>query len=379
MADRISNLPDVVLSHILSLVPTNVAVATSVLSKRWKLLWRSVSTLNFNHSHHDDNNHETCSLFAQRVHAFILMHDMDQPFTRFCLSSSCPLDPIHVNAWISAATQHRVEHLDLSLGCAVELPSFLLFSCKTLVVLKLLNVVLSFNNSCCVYLPRLKILHLSSVAFSKDRDLAQLLSGSPNLEDLEASDLMFKSYVVETEFRRLSNLLRAHIFTPEFPLEVVDNVQFLRINWKDHNGFTSEFQNLTHLEFFSYRGGFFVLDLIKRCPKLQILTIYKVDSALFAEGDYPQSVPICISFHLKICTLKRYNGSKDEFRFGDKIKVKRTKTEKYWDLELANETKPIWGEVEFSSILYVLGMGPLNNEEVTKNIHVYVRCVYSFR
>lgn len=231
MADRISNLPDVVLSHILSLVPTNVAVATSVLSKRWKLLWRSVSTLNFNHSHHDDNNHETCSLFAQRVHAFILMHDMDQPFTRFCLSSSCPLDPIHVNAWISAATQHRVEHLDLSLGCAVELPSFLLFSCKTLVVLKLLNVVLSFNNSCCVYLPRLKILHLSSVAFSKDRDLAQLLSGSPNLEDLEASDLMFKSYVVETEFRRLSNLLRAHIFTPEFPLEVVDNVQFLRINW----------------------------------------------------------------------------------------------------------------------------------------------------
>ncbi|KAG4936408.1 hypothetical protein JHK82_050614 [Glycine max] len=284
MADRISNLPDVVLSHILSLVPTNVAVATSVLSKRWKLLWRSVSTLNFNHSHHDDNNHETCSLFAQRVHAFILMHDMDQPFTRFCLSSSCPLDPIHVNAWISAATQHRVEHLDLSLGCAVELPSFLLFSCKTLVVLKLLNVVLSFNNSCCVYLPRLKILHLSSVAFSKDRDLAQLLSGSPNLEDLEASDLMFKSYVVETEFRRLSNLLRAHIFTPEFPLEVVDNVQFLRINWKDHNGFTSEFQNLTHLEFFSYRGGFFVLDLIKRCPKLQILTIYKGRRGLRKNG-----------------------------------------------------------------------------------------------
>ena len=40
-----------------------------------------------------------------------------------------------------------------------------------------------------------------------------------------------------------------------------------------------------------------------------------MDSALFAEGDYPQSVPICISFHLKICTLKRYNGSKDEFRF----------------------------------------------------------------
>ena len=27
---------------------------------------------------------------------------------------------------------------------------------------------------------------------------------------------------------------------------------------------------------------------------------------------------------------------------GEKKKVKKTKTEKYWDWELANETKPIW-------------------------------------
>ncbi|XP_014520835.1 heat shock protein 90-5, chloroplastic isoform X1 [Vigna radiata var. radiata] len=100
---------------------------------------------------------------------------------------------------------------------------------------------------------------------------------------------------------------------------------------------------------------------------------------------------------------------------GEKKKVKKTKTEKYWDWELANETKPIWmrnpkevekeeysefykktfnefleplahthftteGEVEFRSILYVPGMGPLNNEEVvnpkTKNIRLYVKRVF---
>ncbi|MED6198240.1 hypothetical protein PIB30_064260 [Stylosanthes scabra] len=100
---------------------------------------------------------------------------------------------------------------------------------------------------------------------------------------------------------------------------------------------------------------------------------------------------------------------------GDKKKTKKTKTEKYWDWELANETKPIWmrnpkevekdeynefykktfnefleplaythftteGEVEFRSILYVPGMGPLNNEEVinpkTKNIRLYVKRVF---
>lgn len=99
----------------------------------------------------------------------------------------------------------------------------------------------------------------------------------------------------------------------------------------------------------------------------------------------------------------------------EKKMKKTTKTEKYWDWELANETKPIWmrspkevekqdyqefykktfnefldplaythftteGEVEFRSVLYIPGMGPLNNEDVinpkTKNIRLYVKRVF---
>ncbi|XP_010554255.1 PREDICTED: heat shock protein 90-5, chloroplastic [Tarenaya hassleriana] len=105
----------------------------------------------------------------------------------------------------------------------------------------------------------------------------------------------------------------------------------------------------------------------------------------------------------------------EEVKEGETKKKKTTKTEKYWDWELANETKPIWmrnakevekeeynefykktfnefldplththftteGEVEFRSILYVPGMGPLNNEDVmnpkTKNIRLYVKRVF---
>ncbi|KAJ6831342.1 heat shock protein 90-5, chloroplastic [Iris pallida] len=94
---------------------------------------------------------------------------------------------------------------------------------------------------------------------------------------------------------------------------------------------------------------------------------------------------------------------------------KKTVTEKYWDWELTNETKPIWmrnpkevekdeynefykktfnefldplgythftteGEVEFRSVLYIPGMAPLNNEDVvnpkTKNIRLYVKRVF---
>ncbi|KAF3329727.1 heat shock protein 83-like protein [Carex littledalei] len=100
---------------------------------------------------------------------------------------------------------------------------------------------------------------------------------------------------------------------------------------------------------------------------------------------------------------------------GEKKKKTKTITEKYWDWELANETKPIWmrnpkevekeqyhefykktfndfleplsythftteGEVEFRSVLFIPGMGPLSNEDIvspkTKNIRLYVKRVF---
>ncbi|RZC61048.1 hypothetical protein C5167_022819 [Papaver somniferum] len=99
----------------------------------------------------------------------------------------------------------------------------------------------------------------------------------------------------------------------------------------------------------------------------------------------------------------------------EKKKKTKTVTEKYFDWDLANETKPIWmrntkevekeeyqefykktfnefleplaythftteGEVEFRSVLYIPGMAPLNNEDVvnakTKNIRLYVKRVF---
>lgn len=48
--DRISGLPDDLLMHILSHVPTKYAVTTMFLSKRWRFVWTMVRKLYYSYS-----------------------------------------------------------------------------------------------------------------------------------------------------------------------------------------------------------------------------------------------------------------------------------------------------------------------------------------
>ncbi|MCI10311.1 F-box/LRR-repeat protein [Trifolium medium] len=52
--DRISSLPDPILYHIISFLPTKSAATTTILSKRWNPLWLCVPTLNFDDTQFKD-------------------------------------------------------------------------------------------------------------------------------------------------------------------------------------------------------------------------------------------------------------------------------------------------------------------------------------
>lgn len=70
---------------------------------------------------------------------------------------------------------------------------------------------------------------------SEYRLLADLLSGCPNLEDMELKYLGSTSNAIEAKFKKLPKLVRAVMNKDQIPLEVVHNVQFLRINWVLNN------------------------------------------------------------------------------------------------------------------------------------------------
>ncbi|KAL2960629.1 hypothetical protein AAZX31_17G047200 [Glycine max] len=120
---------------------------------------------------------------------------------------------------------------------------------------------------------------------------AELLCGCPNLEDLNAENLgcIYDEHGdefyddmegIQARFKTLPKLVRAHIHKPDavVPLEVVNNVEFMSIDWI-------------------------------RCKDLGL------HANEGADWSYPQSIPTCVSLHLKTCRLTNYVGSKGEFQF----------------------------------------------------------------
>uniref|UniRef100_A0A803PZR3 F-box domain-containing protein n=1 Tax=Cannabis sativa TaxID=3483 RepID=A0A803PZR3_CANSA len=60
--DRILKLPDTLILHILSFLPTEEVVRTCILSKRWKLIWYSVPTIFFSNNVNLSSTMDTAKL-----------------------------------------------------------------------------------------------------------------------------------------------------------------------------------------------------------------------------------------------------------------------------------------------------------------------------
>ncbi|XP_030967762.1 F-box/LRR-repeat protein At3g26922-like isoform X3 [Quercus lobata] len=183
--DRISNLPECLLYDILSLLRTKQAVATSALSKRWKLLWTKLTVLDFQHSvtrNQDIGNNNGRMTFTHFVCNVLLLHK-PLPVKKFRLALDSFDDSIHfhVSSWICYAVDHGVEELELLLlfRKPFELPRCF-FGCKSLKIVTLYGDIV-LNCPSFVHLPNLKDLRLGSQLCSNEDSFRSGLIGIPNL------------------------------------------------------------------------------------------------------------------------------------------------------------------------------------------------------
>ncbi|XP_010503551.1 PREDICTED: F-box/FBD/LRR-repeat protein At2g04230-like [Camelina sativa] len=186
--DRISELPDALLLQILSSLPTENAIATSVLSKRWRSLWTMLPKLKFDCDYnpviHDDNI--VPRVFSENVLKSLALHKAPV-FESLHLKFAGEYDCLDVGMWIATAFARGVRRLVLDSFYqeeqTVTLPSVLFGYNDTLEILKLKCAIdLEFPSRVC--LKSLRKLCLDQVHFKDEVSVCNLFCGCPSLEEL---------------------------------------------------------------------------------------------------------------------------------------------------------------------------------------------------
>ncbi|GMI63726.1 hypothetical protein like AT3G59200 [Hibiscus trionum] len=189
--DRISKLPDSVLSGILCRLPIKDAVSTSILSTRWRYLFVSMLNLDVDFRVFRRCPVRTIKSFTNFMDKLMFIHTegrIEQFRLQYIAISG--VDASRVCGWVSAALWRGVKEIDLAFARESEnipvLSTALLFTTKTLVRLKL-EIPFAMTVPIHVRLPNLNTLELRRIKFEDDDSVERLISSCPVLEQLSIS------------------------------------------------------------------------------------------------------------------------------------------------------------------------------------------------
>ncbi|CAA7058335.1 unnamed protein product [Microthlaspi erraticum] len=366
--DRISELSDDILIHILLLVPTKDAVTTTFLSKRWRFVWRKLPRLDYR----ETRNMKSVWWFldeSMRFHDAPLIEKLS-----IRLGPECPTD-VDVVRWVAKAVDRCVlRELKFKLLWKTEpvrMPSSL-YTCETLTKLILADKVL-VDVPCPVYLPSLHQLELLEIVYKDEDSHVRLLSGCPVLKRLKVSrqdsvddnvrkftvkvpsllELTYmntyfgedddddRSLVIDTpclididifdtlghscSIEYMPRLIRASVsvklkLVDKF-LKCLSSIEYLKL---DPVGSTmAPWCNVVYTlliecriyPYISWSGSSLGV-LLSNCPKLKVLLVESVSDKPKSENHdpvlwkQPNSVPKCLSSHLEIFEWIGYAGRK---------------------------------------------------------------------
>ncbi|CAN1308616.1 Probable pectin methyltransferase QUA3 [Linum perenne] len=265
--DRLSNLPDSILYHILSFLDIKYAVQTSVLSRVWRCVWKHVNVINLRRSNF--RNVLSFTKFIKRA----LSHRYELDVSKISLIDDVgPHKPILQNMLdkvIGYAFTHDCQHLVIDLEIEHNYSSFYTFGsvCSdSLKSLKLRNVTIAdgFGSS---GLPVLTTLILDSCPLVPDREgSVDLISRFPSLVDLVVyyrSSINYTGYYRNVACIRIFGLELVKlelVALPDYGIEVVaPKLQFFRLEPYVGMKLSTAFSNLSISRLPSlYRADIFV-------------------------------------------------------------------------------------------------------------------------
>ncbi|QHO07295.1 putative F-box protein At3g58860 [Arachis ipaensis] len=192
--DRLSNLTDDVLCHVLSFLDTQSACKTSTLSKSWhhKSLWAllphvSFSYFSYSFRQNPKSHFQSFNRFINRVlNSYQPLQQQNQGNKRFSLNyhSDSSFEPNQFNKWIRGALERNAEEIEVNvdLTMVVQVPVSV-FSSVTLTTLKLQGEATLYS----LYFPpclcSLKVLSLKMRQSDATELVSTLLSSCPVLEE----------------------------------------------------------------------------------------------------------------------------------------------------------------------------------------------------
>ncbi|CAF2132274.1 BnaA03g50140D [Brassica napus] len=337
--DRISALPEDLLVTILLHVPIKDAIATMILSKRWRFIWTILPKLEYDFfsdgdeddddkvvdnddDDDDDESKKTSWCFFDKS---MELHKAPVLTTLLIkLGPGCSSD-IDVRKWIAKAVDRRVVVLRFKLSCSngpTRLPKRI-YTCGTLKELTLAHkVLLDFPSSC--FLPSLVFLELLFVVYKDDASLDRFFSRyTPALLDLTIIDHSGDSFSIENmpclEFALINVKSFPDIDKSKTSLSAVRSLVLYMTDQVILPFSTVKFSRLMKLRICPHRSDWLeaLLLLLKNSPKLTELL---VDYAFTPDGiplswNQPNSIPGCLSSQLRFFEFREYGGREEEKEF----------------------------------------------------------------
>ncbi|CAA7047962.1 unnamed protein product [Microthlaspi erraticum] len=305
---RISALSDDLLLKILSFLPTKVAVSTSILSKQWQFLWLWLPKLEFDDLDFSPSSALCCLDFIDKNLPLHRAPVIESLLLRFC-QSRLP-QPDNSKRWVGIAVSRSVRELSIFYFTpkphdVIPLPSSL-YSCNSLMTLKLEGYINLVDVPRIVCLPTLKTLELRGVTYSNEDSLRVLLSHCPVLEDLlieryDEDDNVRALVVNVPSLQRLTLDIGCDCSSDEYVIVTPSLKYFKIIDYRDISSYLIEpMPNLEEADIEVMRDTEEILESITSVRRLSFYQPFNTAR----ESVYRAGIVFDQLEHLKLCIYK---------------------------------------------------------------------------